>query len=183
VSVRGVLRLRRRDWGALAVLAALNWLFDILSLAAAAKAVGLGLAPYDVALVYFAAQAAGSVLPLLPGGLGAIDGSMVVGLAAFGAAPAAAGAATGLYRLVSYWAVVALGWLAWVALRAGEAPLRRIPLRRIPLHGTRRMLRAGIGALGAGLASLPGSAVPATASACSGSDSGSGPASVPADPH
>jgi uncharacterized protein (TIRG00374 family) len=125
-DVRGVVRLGRGDWGVLATLALLNWLFDILSLAAAAKAVGIEVALYEVALVYFAAQAAGSVLPLLPGGLGALDGSMVIGLAAFGAGPAAAGAATGLYRLVSYWAVIALGWLAWLALRAGEAPVRRI---------------------------------------------------------
>jgi hypothetical protein len=174
------------------VLAALNWLVDFLSLAAAAKAVGLGLAPYEVALVYFAAQAAGSALPLLPGGLGAIDGSMVVGLAAFGAAPAAAGAATGLYRLVSYWAVVAVGWLAWLALRAGDSPRLRARLLRAPLLRTRLLrtpqgLRAGISALGEGLGPLSGSALPAAASACSGSGAGSGPgsvpASVPADPH
>jgi uncharacterized protein (TIRG00374 family) len=188
-GARGVLALRRGDWGALATLAVLNWLFDILSLAAAAKAVGIDLAPYEVTLVYFAAQAAGSVLPLLPGGLGAIDGSMVAGLAAFGAAPAAAGAATGLYRLVSYWAVLALGWLAWLALRAGETPLRRARLR----------LRTGIGAIGDGLAPA-GPALPATASASSMSASSmsdpmsrpvsgsissptSGPASEPADSH
>ncbi|WP_433819884.1 lysylphosphatidylglycerol synthase transmembrane domain-containing protein [Actinomadura scrupuli] len=170
-SVRGVLRLRRADWGALALLAALNWLFDILSLAAAAKAVGLGLAPYEVALVYFAAQAAGSALPLLPGGLGAIDGSMVVGMAAFGAAPAAAGAATGLYRLVSYWAVVALGWLAWLALRAGETRLRRIPLGRPALPNPLPW------------SPLPGPALPAAAVAHSGSGPGTGPEPVPADPY
>ncbi|MGH8967686.1 MAG: lysylphosphatidylglycerol synthase transmembrane domain-containing protein, partial [Actinomycetes bacterium] len=34
-------------------------------------------------------------------------------------------AAVGLYRLVSYWAVVAVGWIAWAALHEGP----RLPAR------------------------------------------------------
>lgn len=115
-GVRDVLRPTRRDWAALAALALLNWVFDILALLAAANAVGIEVSPNGVALTYFAAQAAGSALPLLPGGLGAIEGSMAASLVAFGAALSPAAAAVGLYRLVSYWAVVAVGWLAWATL-------------------------------------------------------------------
>lgn len=115
-GVRDVLRPTGRDWAALASLALLNWVFDILALLSAAHAVGIDVAPNGVALTYFAAQAAGSMLPLLPGGLGAIEGSMAASLVAFGAALSPAAAAVGLYRLVSYWAVVAVGWLAWAAL-------------------------------------------------------------------
>ncbi|MFI0354111.1 lysylphosphatidylglycerol synthase transmembrane domain-containing protein [Actinomadura sp. 9N407] len=116
---REVLRPDLRDWGALVLLAVVNWLFDILALFAAARAVGIEVAPHAVALAYFAAQAAGSLLPLLPGGLGAIESSMAASLVALGAALAPAGAAVGLYRLVSYVVVVAVGWLAWATLHEG----------------------------------------------------------------
>ncbi|MFA1549952.1 YbhN family protein [Actinomadura chokoriensis] len=115
-GVRDVLRPTRRDWAALASLALLNWVFDILALLSAANAVGVDVPPTGVALTYFAAQAAGSMLPLLPGGLGAIEGSMAASLVAFGATMSPAVAAVGLYRLVSYWAVVGVGWLAWAGL-------------------------------------------------------------------
>ncbi|GAA1829657.1 lysylphosphatidylglycerol synthase transmembrane domain-containing protein [Actinomadura chokoriensis] len=115
-GIRDVLRPTGRDWAALASLALLNWVFDILALLSAANAVGVDVSPNGVALAYFAAQAAGSLLPLLPGGLGAIEGSMAASLVAFGATLSPAAAAVGLYRLVSYWAVVAVGWLAWAAL-------------------------------------------------------------------
>ncbi|WP_433326448.1 lysylphosphatidylglycerol synthase transmembrane domain-containing protein [Spirillospora sp. CA-294931] len=116
---RGVLRPSRRDWAPLLTMASLNWLADILALYAAARAVGVEVGPHWVTLAYFAAQAAGSVLPLLPGGLGAIETSMAATLVAFGATLAPAAAAVGLYRLVSYWVVVAIGWLAWIALHEG----------------------------------------------------------------
>lgn len=115
-GIRDVLRPTGRDWAALASLALLNWVFDILALLSAANAVGVDVSPNGVALAYFAAQAAGSLLPLLPGGLGAIEGSMAASLVAFGATLSPAAAAVGLYRLVSYWAVVAVGWLAWATL-------------------------------------------------------------------
>jgi uncharacterized protein (TIRG00374 family) len=115
-GIRDVLRPTARDWAALVSLALLNWVFDILALLSAAHAVGIDVAPNGVAIAYFAAQAAGSMLPLLPGGLGAIEGSMAASLVAFGATLSPAAAAVGVYRLVSYWAVVAVGWLAWAAL-------------------------------------------------------------------
>ncbi|CNG38225.1 putative integral membrane protein [Mycobacterium tuberculosis] len=115
-GVRDVLRPTARDWAVLVALALLNWVFDILALLSAATAVGVEVSPNGVALAYFTAQAAGSLLPLLPGGLGAIEGSMAASLVAFGATLSPAAAAVGLYRLVSYWAVVAVGWLAWAAL-------------------------------------------------------------------
>ncbi|MFB4316666.1 YbhN family protein [Actinomadura sp. 21ATH] len=140
---RRVLRPCRRDWAALAALALVNWVFDILALFAAAQAVGIGIAPHVVALAYFAAQAAGSVLPLLPGGLGAIESSMAAALVALGAALAPAGAAVGLYRLVSYVVVVAVGWLAWLGLREGA----RLPARAgAHLAAAGRLVFAGLSA-------------------------------------
>lgn len=133
-GMRGVLRPSGRDWAALGALAVLNWAFDILALFAAAHAVGAAVSPHGVALAYFAAQAAGSALPLLPGGLGAIETSMAAALVALGAAPAPAVAAVGSYRLVSYWAVVAVGWAAWAALHEGP---------RVSARTRARLVRAG----------------------------------------
>jgi uncharacterized protein (TIRG00374 family) len=117
---RADLRLGPADWAMLISASLLNWVFDILSLAAAGRAVGMHTALYAITLAYFAAQAAGSLVPLLPGGLGAIEGSLAASLVAFGALTAPAGAAVALYRLVSFWGVVGAGWLAWLAVRASE---------------------------------------------------------------
>ncbi|TQL95099.1 hypothetical protein FB559_0594 [Actinoallomurus bryophytorum] len=117
---RADLRLSPADWAMLISASLLNWVFDILSLAASGRAVGMHTALYAITLAYFAAQAAGSLVPLLPGGLGAIEGSLAASLVAFGALTAPAGAAVALYRLVSFWGVVGAGWLAWLAVRAGE---------------------------------------------------------------
>ncbi|WP_084265541.1 lysylphosphatidylglycerol synthase transmembrane domain-containing protein [Actinomadura macra] len=133
-GARDVLRPTARDWAALVVLATLNWLFDILALLAAARAVGIDVGPHGVTLAYFAAQAAGSVLPLLPGGIGAIESSMAASLVAFGATLSPAAAAVGLYRLVSYWAVVGVGWIAWAALHEGP---------RLSDRSRRRLARTG----------------------------------------
>jgi uncharacterized protein (TIRG00374 family) len=122
---RGVVRLGRRDWGAVLALSILNWAFELTALIAATRALGIYLAPHEVVISYFAAQAAGSVLPLLPGGLGAVEAGLVTSLVAFGAHAVPAGGAVAVYRLVSFWAVVAVGWLAWLALRASEENLGR----------------------------------------------------------
>ncbi|MGI5226787.1 lysylphosphatidylglycerol synthase transmembrane domain-containing protein [Actinoallomurus sp. CA-142502] len=117
---RAGLRLRPSDWAMLSFASLFNWVFDILSLAAAGRAVGVHTALYSITLAYFAAQAAGTLVPLLPGGLGAMEGSLAASLVAFGALSAPAGAAVALYRLVSFWGVVGVGWLAWLAVKAGE---------------------------------------------------------------
>lgn len=142
-GARDILRPTLRDWAALTALALLNWVFDILALLSASHAVGIDVAPNGVALTYFAAQAAGSLLPLLPGGLGAIEGSMAASLVAFGATLSPAAAAVGLYRLVSYWAVVAVGWIAWAGLHEGP----RVPARaKAHLAGTGRLIMDGMSA-------------------------------------
>ncbi|RSN67926.1 lysylphosphatidylglycerol synthase transmembrane domain-containing protein [Actinomadura sp. WAC 06369] len=160
-EARDVLRPSGRDWAALAALAVLNWAFDILALFAAAQAVGIAVPPHGVALAYFAAQAAGSALPLLPGGLGAVETSMAAALAALGAGPAAAVAAVALYRLVSYWAVVAVGWAAWAVLREGprvSARARSARAGRLVL-GCLRAASSGM-ALGMGYGAAAASAEP-----------------------
>ncbi|GAA0364468.1 lysylphosphatidylglycerol synthase transmembrane domain-containing protein [Actinoallomurus spadix] len=127
---RGALRLSTLDWGVLGLMAVLNWSFDILSLVAAGRAVGVHTSLYAAALAYYAAQAAGSMVPLLPGGLGAIEASLTASLVAFGARAVPAGAAVALYRLAAFWAVIGAGWLAWLAIKMGDEDLSWIRGRR-----------------------------------------------------
>jgi uncharacterized protein (TIRG00374 family) len=121
-----VLRLTPARWAAISALAMTVWLLDIAGVFAATHAVGLDLSPVEVALAYFTAQAAGSVLPLLPGGLGAIEGSMTASMVGFGALAVPAGAAVMLYRLVSFWGIVAAGWGFWFILRLNGTLLSRM---------------------------------------------------------
>jgi uncharacterized protein (TIRG00374 family) len=143
---RGGVRLTRRDLGVVIAFAVLNWTFEAMALIAATRALGISLAPHQIMLAYFAAQAAGSLLPLLPGGLGAIEAGLVTTLVAFGASVTSAGAAVTVYRLVSFWAVVAVGWLAWLLLRASDQSLRA---------GQRR-LAAACGSVMAAFAAIAG---------------------------
>lgn len=133
---RGGVRLTRRDLGVVIAFAVLNWTFEAMALIAATRALGISLAPHQIMLAYFAAQAAGSLLPLLPGGLGAIEAGLVTTLVAFGASATPAGAAVAVYRLVSFWGVVAVGWLAWLLLRASDQSLRAAQRRFVAAWGS-----------------------------------------------
>jgi uncharacterized protein (TIRG00374 family) len=163
---RGVVRFGRRDWGAIVVFSTLNWVFEILALMAAARALDIHVAPHEIMLAYFAAQAAGSLLPLLPGGFGAIEGSLVAVLVAFGATAVPAGAAVAIYRLVSFWAVVAVGWLAWLVLRVSDE--------------TRQAARARLGTAGRAVAvGLSVSALAMSGAVVACADTSAGTTDVP----
>src|SRR4051794_1063821 len=97
------------------MLAAVNWLGDIACLAMAYLAVGVAIPWRGVLLAYGAAQLAAN-LPVTPGGLGVVEGSMTIALVAYGGAEASTVAAVLLYRLVSFWLPIPLGYLAGAGL-------------------------------------------------------------------
>ena len=66
-----------------------------------------------------AAMAAGT-LTIVPAGLGVIDGALVLGIVAAGAASGAAIATVVLYRVIALGVVGGAGWLVWLALRRGR---------------------------------------------------------------
>jgi uncharacterized protein (TIRG00374 family) len=99
------------------------WGCDFLCLLCAFGAIHAAV-PWDgVLLAYGAAQIA-SALPIVPGGLGIVEGSLAVILAAYGVARVPAISAALAYRLVSFWLSVAVGW-ASVGLIAFRARRRR----------------------------------------------------------
>ncbi len=68
-------------------------------------------------LAYGAGQLAAN-LPITPGGLGVVEGSLAIALVAYGNSEASTVAAVLLYRVVSFWAMLPLGWTAWAVLTA-----------------------------------------------------------------
>jgi uncharacterized membrane protein YbhN (UPF0104 family) len=96
----------------LLVLGFLNWLFDAAVLFAALAAVGQTISVRGVVVAYTLGQLV-SAIPILPGGGGTIEATMSAGLVLAGGTGAAVIAAVLLYRIVSAWALVPLGWGLW----------------------------------------------------------------------
>ncbi|MFC4588679.1 lysylphosphatidylglycerol synthase transmembrane domain-containing protein [Sphaerisporangium corydalis] len=126
-GARAAISLTPRDRLTLPALALLNWLLDLACLAAVCAAAGVSVGPHTVLLGYVAAKAAG-VLALVPGGLGVAEVGMAATFVSAGMTGVAAAAVVAVYRLISYWAVLIVGWTAWLALGLivpGGRPERR----------------------------------------------------------
>jgi uncharacterized membrane protein YbhN (UPF0104 family) len=123
--------LRARDWTVSVLLLGINWLTDLLCLAATCRAVGLPVGVTTLAGIYLGVQIVRQV-PLTPGGVGVIDTALIAGLTAAGATAATAVAAVLVYRLISCWLLLPLGGVAAVLLRRRrpDALARRRSKRR-----------------------------------------------------
>ncbi|MGI5153767.1 lysylphosphatidylglycerol synthase transmembrane domain-containing protein [Microbispora sp. CA-102843] len=118
LAAREAIRPTGRDRLVLAVLALANWLLDLACLAAVCAAAGVGLGPHTVLLGYVAGKIA-ATLAVVPGGLGVAELGMAATFVGAGVTGSMAAAVVALYRLISYWAVLAAGWVAWLLLRDG----------------------------------------------------------------
>jgi undecaprenyl-diphosphatase len=87
-----------------------------LALVAAAHAFGLSVGVASVVAVYLGGSAVAAVAPT-PGGLGALEASLVAGLTAAGAAAGPAVAAVLVFRLVTFWLPTLPGFIAYRVLR------------------------------------------------------------------
>lgn len=97
--------------------AVFNWLLDAACLWMCFEAVnGSSVRPTQVLLAYCAGMAAGTIT-IVPGGLGIIDGALILGLVAGGAGTATAVSAVVLYRLISFGFVIGTGWITWLVIR------------------------------------------------------------------
>ena len=118
----------KAEWGKVGGLGLANWLTDIGVLAMSILALG-GAVPWrSLLLVYGLATLIGS-LGITPGGLGLVEGTLCLGLVSTGVPAALALAAVLLYRLVSFWLVMATGWLVLLWLRL-ERPFALCPSRQ-----------------------------------------------------
>jgi putative heme transporter len=113
------LHLRRRDWIMAVVLTFVNWLGDAGCLALSIRAAGLHCPLRDLLLVWSAGQAAGS-LAFTPGGVGIVEAALIAAMVGVGMPAARAAVAVMIYRLISLWALVLVGWIYFIVIRARE---------------------------------------------------------------
>ena len=92
-----------------------NWLFDCSCLALSFLAVGAAVPWKGLLLAYGAGQLAAN-LPITPGGLGVVEGSLTIAIVAYGGAAPSTVVAVLLYRLISFWLTLPVGWGAWAGL-------------------------------------------------------------------
>jgi uncharacterized membrane protein YbhN (UPF0104 family) len=120
-------RVRPRFFTAAVALAVANWLLDALCLWMCCVAVGAdGITAVQLVIAYSAGMAAASV-PIVPGGLGIVDGALVLGLVAGGLTSASAVAAVVLYRLISFGFIIGAGWVVWLAIRYRNRAAPAVP--------------------------------------------------------
>ena len=90
-----------------------------VALYACVQAVGAEIGIATATLIYVSGNAVGSIVPT-PGGLGAVEAALAAGLTAAGVPGAEAFSAVILFRLITFWLPIPVGWLAWNRLqRAG----------------------------------------------------------------
>jgi uncharacterized protein (TIRG00374 family) len=141
VIVRSVLRqlktvpLRFRDLAGAIGWAMANWAFDCGCLVCCFLAVGAAVPWRGLLLAYGAGQLAAN-LPITPGGLGVVEGSLTIALVAYGGVEVSTVAAVLLYRIISFWGFLPVGWASWGGItwanrrhdrQAAEAGLPRLP--------------------------------------------------------
>jgi putative heme transporter len=113
-----VVRLGTRQAFAVVGWAFSNWLLDCTCFGLAFLAIGSGVPWKGLLLAYGAGQLAAN-LPITPGGLGAVEGSITIALSYFGGGTTADIGAVLVYRLISFWLVLVVGWLSWSGLALG----------------------------------------------------------------
>ncbi|MEE0935351.1 MAG: UPF0104 family protein [Methanobrevibacter sp.] len=84
------------------------WIFEIIRVYFVFLAFGAVVSPVVIGEVFILACLAG-MIPLLPGGLGAVDGIMIIFYSAAGITASISAAATVIERLISFWMTTILG--------------------------------------------------------------------------
>jgi glycosyltransferase 2 family protein len=92
----------------------------ILCLATCVAAFGRTVPIASIAVVYLTGSAIGSILPT-PGGLGGVEAALTAGLTATGMPGAVAVSAVLLFRLITFWLPVPVGWVALNYLERKQA--------------------------------------------------------------
>jgi hypothetical protein len=93
----------------------MNWILDCSCLVFSFFALGVDVPWRGLLLAYGAGQLAANV-PITPGGLGVVEGSITVALVVYGGQESSTVAAVFLYRIISFWGELPVGWFAWAWL-------------------------------------------------------------------
>jgi len=92
-----------------------NWMLDCSCLALSFIAVEAPVPWKGLLLAYGAGQLAAN-LPITPGGLGVVEGSLTIAIVAYGGSAPSTVVAVLLYRVISFWLALVVGWSAWAWL-------------------------------------------------------------------
>lgn len=92
----------------------------VLAFDFAMRAFGYSLPIVDIAVLFLLANAVGAVIPT-PGGIGAVEGAFIIGLTSAGIPAGVATPIVLIYRLITYWLRIPMGYAAMSYLtRKGE---------------------------------------------------------------
>lgn len=95
--------------------AVFNWVTDCACLVACVVGVA-GRVPLPGLLIVYTLAQLGATLPITPGGLGVVEGTLTLGLVSYGISTPHALASVLLYRVVSFWILIPIGWAMWGVL-------------------------------------------------------------------
>jgi uncharacterized membrane protein YbhN (UPF0104 family) len=109
----------RRSLIASVAAASCNWLLDCGCLVLSILAVA-GQVPWQGVLVAYAVGQLAQQLPITPGGIGVVEGTLTLLLVGYGMHTSTALAAVLLYRIISFWTLVPIGWAVVGAIVLGH---------------------------------------------------------------
>jgi len=103
-----------------------NWAFDLLCLAFSIKAAGAQIPWWGIVLAW-AAASGGASLNLTPGGLGVVEVALTGALVALGVPSTQALAAALVYRAITFWLAIAIGWPIYWRLSRERPQVAPVP--------------------------------------------------------
>jgi uncharacterized protein (TIRG00374 family) len=107
------------------------WLIDFLCLVCCFGVVHAHI-PWSGVLLAFGVSQIAASLPFTPGGIGVVEGSLAVILAAYGTAKVPALAVVLFYRLLTFWLAILVGWICIAAIEWRVKAARK---RNVPVEG------------------------------------------------
>jgi uncharacterized membrane protein YbhN (UPF0104 family) len=122
VARAGSLRAPVATYAQVFVLSLCNWLLDVACLVLVIGATGSPVPWNGLLLAYGAGIVAGSIWPA-PGGIGAVEAAMAAALVASGMGAGTALTAVLVYRLLSFWMLLGIGWVVMAVLARHREPV------------------------------------------------------------
>jgi putative heme transporter len=112
-------RLGWRAGATASVYSAVNWIADAACLAVCVSALGVPVPWTHLVIIYGATLGAAS-LSFTPAGIGIVESTIALALVRSGVPTSAAIVAALLYRAVSCWLVLGIGWVSYATMRHGK---------------------------------------------------------------
>jgi hypothetical protein len=113
-------RMRNRDWAQTIGLSMINWFASVGCFVAAILATGASV-PWTKVIIVYCIGATASSFNLTPGGLGVTEAVLAAGLVASGMGKVQALGSALIFRLVSFWLIMLVGWAIYSGIRRNRS--------------------------------------------------------------